>query len=75
MKPHLQCKAAGLKSLVELSEITKVSIQTLNNWSKNKPTLFKIVVFGAKILKDWAKKEDIETGLTIPNNRMDATPE
>jgi hypothetical protein len=54
MKPHEQCKKAGLKSLAELSEITKVSIQTLNNWSKNKAKLFNIVVIGgaySKILK------------------------
>ena len=57
MKPHEQAKKAGLSSLAELSEITKVSIQTLNNWSKNKPVLFKVVVYGAKAFKDWAKKE------------------
>ena len=52
MKPHEQCKKAGLKSLAELSEITKVSIQTLNNWSKNKVELFRAVILGSKILKD-----------------------
>ena len=52
MKPHEQCKAAGLKNLAELSEITGVSIQTLNNWSKNKVELFRVVIIGAKILKE-----------------------
>ena len=61
MKPHEQCKKAGLSSLAELSEITKVSIQTLNNWSKNKPILFKVVILGAKILKDWEKLPGSET--------------
>lgn len=58
MKPHEQCKKAGLKNLAELSEIINVSIQTLINWSKNKVKLFQAVILGAKILKDspsWAE--------------------
>jgi len=54
MKPHEQCKAAGLSSLAELSEITTVSTRTLINWSKNKKTLFKMIVIGgaySKVLK------------------------
>jgi hypothetical protein len=51
MKPHQQCKAAGLKNLAELSEITGVSIQTLVNWAKNKAKLFKIVVLGGATFK------------------------
>tara|TARA_R100001480_G_scaffold1874_2_gene5959 strand:+ start:792 stop:989 length:198 start_codon:yes stop_codon:yes gene_type:complete len=47
MKPHQICKRAGLKSLVELSEKSGVSIQTLNNWAKNKPKLFKCLIYGA----------------------------
>jgi hypothetical protein len=50
MKPSDKCKAAGLaKGLAELSEITGVSEQTLNNWSKSKkrPKLFNIVINGA----------------------------
>lgn len=50
MKPHRICKNAGLKSLVELSEKSGVSVQTLNNWAKNKPRLFKCLIYGA-ILK------------------------
>jgi len=52
MKPHEQCKKAGLSSLAELSEITKTSIQTLNNWFKNKPSLFEVVVLGSKKKKE-----------------------
>lgn len=47
MKPSEQCKAAGLKSLAELSRITGESEQTLINWHKNKPVLFDIVTKGA----------------------------
>jgi len=58
MKPHEQCKAAGLKSLAELSEITKVSVQTLNNWSKNKPDLFEAVILGGRVVKGvWVIKQ------------------
>jgi hypothetical protein len=45
-------KAAGLKSLLELSEMTGVSTQTLNNWHNNKPFLFNIVILGCKALID-----------------------
>jgi len=51
MKPSEKCKAAGLKSLAELSEISGESVQTLNNWSKNKPTVFGLVLRGAVVKK------------------------
>lgn len=47
MKPSERCKAAGLKSLAELSEICGESVQTLNNWHKNKPRVFDLVLLGA----------------------------
>ena len=47
IKPSELCKAAGLKSLNELAEITGESVQTLNNWHKNKPRLFHAVLMGA----------------------------
>jgi hypothetical protein len=43
-------KASGLKNLLELSEMTGVSTQTLNNWHKYKPFLFNVVVQGCKAL-------------------------
>ena len=46
MTASQQAKAAGLKGLSEVSEITGVSLQTLDNWSKNKPKLFEIVIKG-----------------------------
>ncbi len=47
MKPSAQCKAAGLDSLAQLARITRVSEQTLINWHRDKPVLFKVVVAGA----------------------------
>lgn len=47
MKPSEVCKAAGLKSLAELSEISSESVQTLNNWYKNEPRRFELVLKGA----------------------------
>jgi transcriptional regulator with XRE-family HTH domain len=44
--PAQQAKAAGLKSLLQVSELTGVSIQTLSNWAKNKPELFRVVISG-----------------------------
>lgn len=46
MKASEQAKAAGLKSLSQVSTITGVSLQTLDNWSKNKPDLFAVVLAG-----------------------------
>lgn len=46
MNASEQAKAAGLKSLAQVSKITGVSVQTLNNWHKNKPDLFAVVLAG-----------------------------
>ena len=51
MTPSEQCKAAGLKSLAELSKISEVSVQTLINWHKDKPALFATVLAGAVVIK------------------------
>lgn len=58
MKPSEQAKKAGLSGLIELSEITATSEQTLNNWSKNKPKLFAAVVAGAAIIKVQGDKNE-----------------
>ena len=60
MKPSERCKDAGLKSLAELSDMTMVSVQTLNNWSKDKPALFDIVLAGAVVKKGENNVERIE---------------
>jgi len=44
--PSQQAKAAGIKSLLAVSEATGVSLQTLTNWHKNKPRLFSVVLAG-----------------------------
>lgn len=46
-KPSEKVKAAGLKSLAELSEKSGESVQTLNNWHKNKPRVFELLLKGA----------------------------
>jgi len=45
-RPSDIAKAAGLKSLKEISDATGKSVQTLNNWHKDEPDLFRIVVKG-----------------------------
>ena len=55
MTPSQQAKKAGLKSLLEVSEITGVSIQTLSNWAKSKPKLFSAVILGSALAKDAAE--------------------
>jgi|GEM_PF-1000686 len=54
MRPSEKCKAAGLKSLAELAEISGESVQTLNNWSKKKPVVFDLVLQGAVAKKQAA---------------------
>lgn len=51
MTPSQQAKAAGLKSLSQVSEMTGQSAQTLINWSKNKPELFAVVLKGCQQIK------------------------
>ena len=49
MTPSKQAKASGCKSLQAVSELTGVSVQTLRNWSINKPELFRIVLKGCAV--------------------------
>lgn len=49
-------KAAGLKSLLEVSRMTGVSFQTLNNWHNNKPKLFAMVIAGCAATKNNPEK-------------------
>ena len=46
MTPSQQAKELGLTSLAQVSTLTGVSPQTLDNWSKHKPVLFKVVLQG-----------------------------
>lgn len=52
MTPSQQAKAAGLKSLAELSRVSGVSEQTLINWHRDKPVLFNLVCLGAAMAKE-----------------------
>ena len=56
MSPSEQAIKAGLDSLAEVSKISGVSGQTLINWHKNKPVLFKIVLIGCKGIKNVTNK-------------------
>lgn len=65
MTPSQQAKAAGLKSLSQVSELTGQSLQTLSNWAKHKPDLFFIVLLGCKTrLKQWEAVTDEPTAPT-----------
>ena len=46
MTPAQQAKAAGLKSLTQVSQLTGVSLNTLTNWHRHKPDLFRVVLAG-----------------------------
>jgi hypothetical protein len=48
MTPSQQAKSVGLKSLTQVSQITGVSLNTLTNWHRDKPELFRIVLRGCK---------------------------
>lgn len=46
LTPSQQAKAAGLKNLRQVEELTGQSAQTLTNWHRDKPELFRIVLLG-----------------------------
>jgi len=50
MSPSQQAKEAGLKNLATVTLMTGVSVQTLTNWHRDKPKLFKAVVAGCVAL-------------------------
>lgn len=50
MTPSQQCKLAGLDSLNQVCELTGQSAQTLSNWAKNKPELFRVVLAGCVLI-------------------------
>lgn len=47
MTPSQTAKHHGCKSLQQVANITKQSVQTLINWHRDKPELFKVVCIGA----------------------------
>jgi hypothetical protein len=46
LTPSQQAKEAGLKNLLQVQQLTGQSAQTLTNWHRDKPELFKIVLLG-----------------------------
>lgn len=46
MTPSQQAKSVGLKSLTQVSKLTGQSLNTLTNWHRDKPELFKVVLLG-----------------------------
>lgn len=50
MTASQQAKAAGLKSLIQVQQLTKQSAQTLINWHRDKPDLFRVVIAGCASL-------------------------
>jgi len=72
MTPSQQAKDMGLKSLNQVSEITGVCLNTLINWHRDKPSLFKTVLQGCKtIARDeafWAKASAIARDETFFEN-------
>jgi hypothetical protein len=70
MTPSEQCKAAGLKSLAELSQISNTSTRTLINWRRDKPALFATVLAGAVVIK--AANVQIEGQAAVGLSRSNA---
>lgn len=51
MKAHQEVKEAGLKSLAEMERLTGEPAEKLRRWHRDRPRLFKIVLFGCLKLK------------------------
>lgn len=51
MTPSKQCKAAGLKGLQHLSELSGVPRRTLIDWYRARPEAFRLLVLGASVEK------------------------
>ena len=52
LSPAEYAVSQGLESLQEVIRLTSQSRQTLQNWHKHKPDLFRVVVAGCKVLAD-----------------------
>lgn len=63
MSPSLKCKKAGLKGLIEMSEISSASTRTLSNWFHDKPVLFECVLCGCVAIKSKIALTDEEQGI------------
>jgi hypothetical protein len=63
MTPSDQAKALGCKSLKQVSDCTKKSVQTLINWHRDSPELFAIVCAGVA-----SRAPESESNATIQDN-------
>lgn len=59
MTPSEQCKAAGLKSLAQLSIISGISQRTLINWHKKKPNKFHLLIIECRDIKNEKNRIDL----------------
>jgi len=48
MTPNKQAQAVGLDSLRQVAEMTGQDVEKLRRWAKDRPRLFKIVLFGCQ---------------------------
>ena len=72
MSASRQAKAAGLRSLRQVSMITGVSEQTLINWHNDKPKQFDITILGCveKLKIDMEEDEKIAEAVTERANEI-----
>jgi hypothetical protein len=56
MTPSQTAKQLGCKSLSQVSQLTGTSLQTLSNWHKDKPELFRVVCTGVVALTQGEQK-------------------
>ncbi len=52
MTPSQQAKAQGFKSLAQVAELSTVKRRTLENWHKDKPELFNVVLLGCYAIQN-----------------------
>lgn len=50
--PSQQAKASGLKSLEQMSQMVGKPTETLRNWHRDSPELFRILLAGCVLEKD-----------------------
>lgn len=50
--PSQQAKAAGFKTLTQVSRICNKSVSTLRGWSRDNPQLFQVILIGCATTGD-----------------------
>ena len=65
--PAQTAKAVGLHNLSQVSRQTGVSLQTLHNWHKNKPELFRIVLLGCVALQE---SQELKVGINLEEDEL-----